>query len=174
MYNSIYKIFALFVLINLFSCYPNGKPKENPEQIDLPQMREDLGGAPSEMSTQGRSSFHSQPNCLSGFGLCNPILDQPNQDNQQLQDNKEPRKYSATFYLSPKDSILRIEFNEEIPHFASRFDVGRSDTIFNALGYKYIIPIEGRYSTFNDKTTVGTNGAVKIKVVKGPADSSFQ
>jgi hypothetical protein len=170
-------ILILFALI-LGSCYPEGNsPEEKPEDVDVPATREQTGGAPDETTTQAISSFHSpDPNCMTGFGLCNVELAQPtspseNQNIGDKSDNAHVRKYKATFYLSPGDqNKLRIEFDEEIPHYGTKFTVGPNDTLHNAFGHEFIVPEKGEYSTVKEKVP---NGSVEINVIKGPKKSNY-
>jgi hypothetical protein len=54
--------------------------------------------------------------------------------------------------LSPGElNTLRIEFDDEIPHYGPIFHVGANDTLYNAFGHEYILPEKGEYKTLKKK-----------------------
>lgn len=153
----------LLILFTTFSCYPEGgNPKEKPEVVDMPELREETGGTPSVVTVLGRSPFHSPPYCVEGFGLCNVELAQPEPANVET----PLTVYKATFYLSTANDqdTLRIEFGQPIPHFEPVFIVSGTDTMKNAFGYEYVLPLKGAYPTINP-SPLYPNGAVEVKVI---------
>lgn len=163
------------LLLFTTGCYPETQPEEVPEEVDLEQLRENTGGTPSEVTSQGTGIFFAyDQNCTAGFGFCDIELAQPNPENESGTEPERPqfKRYQATFYLgTQKDSsLLKIEFNEQIPNFSSVFNVGYPDTLWNAFGYTYVIPVTGNYTPLK---TTNPYGAVEFPVKTGPKKSGY-
>jgi len=163
--------FFYILLLFTFSCYPEGNPEEKPEQVDNPGLREKTGGTPEESSVSGLSPFFAPPTCRQGFGLCELEMQQP----QEANTASSLTYYNATFYLSTVENqdILRIEFDQPIPHFGPDFEVSGTDTLKNVFGYSYILPVAGKYKTA-EKSSEFPNGSVEVKVAKGSPNSTYK
>lgn len=172
----IKRCFYLSFLLFIVSCYPEKQPNEVPENVDAEGLRESTGGAPSEVTSVGTGIFFAyDQNCTAGFGFCDIKLAQPDSPDGTGTEPERPqfKRYKARFFMSTRtdSSFLRIEFNEQIPNFGPVFNVGYPDTLYNAFGYQFVVPVTGNY---RPKETTNPYGAVEFPVKTGPKSSYYK
>ncbi len=139
----------------------NGDHREARKEGDSSATFRDVTGGPPEEAKLISAIFKTRKSdCSKGFGICEIDLNTSGAKALPKQDFQ-----NAMFTLDlENDSIVEIEFYEEILQFSNEFVVDDSTSLSDFLGYETITLLPGKYPTQPEK---GQYGAVRVNIVKG-------